>query len=99
MRMKLTAQQIVEKDFKKSMKGYNVDEVDTFLNMIIEDYELFEQQLHAIREENERLKQELSDAQNRRPTTVQPITSNTNVDILRRLSNLEKHVFGSKLSE
>ena len=99
MRMKLTAQQIVEKDFKKSMKGYNVDEVDTFLNMIIEDYELFEQQLHAIREENERLKQELSDAQNRRPTTVQPITSNTNVDILRRLSNLEKHVFGSKLAE
>ena len=99
MRMKLTAQQIVEKDFKKSMKGYNVDEVDTFLNMIIEDYELFEQQLHAIREENERLKQELSDAQNRRPTTVQPVTSNTNVDILRRLSNLEKHVFGSKLSE
>ena len=75
-----------EKDFKKSMKGYNVDEVDTFLNMIIEDYEQFEQQLHAIREENDRLKQELADAQNRRPTTVQPVTSNTNVDILRRLS-------------
>ena len=99
MRMKLTAQQIVEKDFKKSMKGYNVDEVDTFLNMIIEDYEIFEQQLHAMREENERLKQELADAQNRRPTTVQPVASNTNVDILRRLSNLEKHVFGSRLSE
>ena len=99
MRMKLTAQQIVEKDFKKSMKGYNVDEVDTFLNMIIEDYEIFEQQLNAIREENERLKQELADAQNRRPTAVQPVASNTNVDILRRLSNLEKHVFGSKLAE
>ena len=40
MRMKLTAQQIVEKDFKKSMKGYNIDEVDTFLNIIIEDYEI-----------------------------------------------------------
>ena len=99
MRMKLTAQQIVEKDFKKSMKGYNIDEVDTFLNIIIEDYEIFEQQLHVMREENERLKQELADAQLRRPTATQPTVSNTNVDILRRLSNLEKHVFGSKLSE
>lgn len=97
--MKLTAQQIVEKDFKKSMKGYNIDEVDTFLNMIIEDYEVFEQQLNMMHEENERLKQELAEAQNRRPTATQPIASNTNVDILRRLSNLEKHVFGSKLSE
>ena len=99
MRMKLTAEQIVEKDFKKSMKGYNIDEVDTFLNMIIEDYEIFEQQLQVMREENERLKQELADAQLRRPTATQPVASNTNVDILRRLSNLEKHVFGSKLSE
>ena len=99
MRMKLTAQQIVEKDFKKSMKGYNIDEVDTFLNIIIEDYEAFEQQLNLLKEENERLKQELTEAQNRRPTTTQPIASNTNVDILRRLSNLEKHVFGSKLAE
>ena len=99
MKMKLTAQQIVEKDFKKSMKGYNVDEVDTFLNMIIEDYEIFEQQLNVMREENERLRQELADAQLRRPTATQPVASNTNVDILRRLSNLEKHVFGSKLSE
>ena len=96
--MKLTAQEIVEKEFKKSMKGYNVDDVDTFLNDIIEDYEFFEKQLQEIREENERLKQELAGVQSRRPVT-QPQTSTTNFDILQRLSNLEKHVFGSKLSE
>ena len=100
MRMKLTAEQIVEKDFKKSMKGYNIDEVDTFLNIIIEDYEIFEQQLQVMREENERLKQEMANT-SRKSSTPPPPTgaSNTNFDILKRLSNLEKHVFGSKLYE
>lgn len=96
--MKLTAQEIVEKEFKKSMKGYNVDDVDTYLNDIIEDYENFEKQLQELREENERLKQELSGSQVRKPAP-QLQTSTTNFDILQRLSNLEKHVFGSKLSE
>jgi DivIVA domain-containing protein len=101
--MKLTAQQIVEKEFKKSMKGYHVDEVDTFLNDIIEDYEAFEGQLVALKEENARLKKELEMAQIQatqvRKPAVQATTSTTNYDILQRLSNLEKHVFGSKLSE
>ncbi|MDZ5608797.1 cell division regulator GpsB, partial [Bacillus pseudomycoides] len=34
------------------------------------------------------------------PTPVaQPVYNNTNTDILKRLSNLEKAVFGSKLYE
>ena len=99
-KMKLTAQQIVEQDFKKSMKGYNVDEVDTFLNTIIEDYETFEKELTALREENMRLKQEVGELQTRRPVAAAATPTNTtNFDILKRLSNLEKHVFGSKLSE
>lgn len=99
MRMRLTAEQIVEKEFKKSMKGYNVDEVDTFLNIIIEDYEEFEQQMNALKEENARLKKEIEELQSKRAVATQPSTNSTNFDILKRLSNLEKHVFGSKLYE
>lgn len=98
MSMKLTAQEIVEKEFKKSMKGYHVDDVDTFLNDIIEDYEAFETLVQQLNEENEQLKQQLKDVQIRRPAT-QPQATSTNFDILKRLSNLEKHVFGSKLTE
>ncbi len=98
MSMKLTAQEIVEKEFKKSMKGYHVDDVDTFLNDIIEDYEAFETLVQQLSDENEQLKQQLTDAQTRRPAT-QPQATSTNFDILKRLSNLEKHVFGSKLSD
>ncbi len=80
------------------MKGYSVDQVDQFLDQIMEDYDAFEKQLNELRVENERLKAELENS-TRRPAPTQPTTTNTNFDILKRLSNLEKHVFGSKLSE
>ena len=82
------------------MKGYNVDEVDQFLDIIREDYDAFTTKIAALEEENERLKQEMANT-SRKSSTPPPPTgaSNTNFDILKRLSNLEKHVFGSKLYE
>ncbi|MEK4229065.1 cell division regulator GpsB [Solibacillus sp. FSL H8-0538] len=97
MNTKLTADYILEKEFKKSMKGYNVDEVDQFLDLIREDYDQFESKLAALQEENERLKAELGNSSRR--SSAPPVTNNTNFDILKRLSNLEKHVFGNKLYE
>lgn len=37
--MKITSMDITNKEFKKSMRGYNCDEVDEFLDKISEDYE------------------------------------------------------------
>ncbi len=37
--MKMTAMDIMNKDFKKAMRGYNMDEVDEFLEQISEEYE------------------------------------------------------------
>ncbi|MBA2872442.1 DivIVA domain-containing protein [Anoxybacillus calidus] len=92
-RIKLTAKDILEKEFKVSMRGYNQDEVDKFLDLIIKDYETFHQQIEELQQENMRLKRQLEEAQKRQSTPA----GTTNFDILQRLSNLEKHVFGSKL--
>jgi len=97
MDIKLTSDYILEKEFKKSMKGYNADEVDQFLDRIREDYDVFEAKLAALEEENARLKAELNTS-SKRPSAA-PVANNTNFDILKRLSNLEKHVFGNKLDE
>jgi len=96
---KLSKNEIYEKDFKTSMRGYNQDEVDQFLDDIIKDYEAFENRIQWLEKETERLKKETTtlNEQTRKPQPTQPPTGNTNYDILRRLSNLEKHVFGSKL--
>jgi cell division septum initiation protein DivIVA len=77
------------------MRGYNQDEVDQFLDIVIKDYEAFQQELDELRQENARLKRQVEELQ-KRPTTP---TGTTNYDILQRLSNLEKHVFGRKLYE
>lgn len=96
---RLTKNEIYEKDFKTSMRGYNQDEVDQFLDDIIKDYEAFETRIEWLEQENERLKKETVtlNEQTRKQPAQQPVSGNTNYDILRRLSNLEKHVFGSKL--
>lgn len=86
---------ILEKEFKKQMKGYNVDEVDQFLDIIMEDYDNFNKMIEELQSENQRLKRELENA-TKKPQVTQNL-GNTNFDILKRLSNLEKHVFGSKL--
>ena len=97
MDIKLTSKDILEKEFKKSVKGYNIDQVDQFLDQIMEDYDNFEQVINELKAENERLKDELSGSTKKQ--TPQPSASNMNYDILKRLANLEKAVFGDKLRE
>lgn len=97
---KLTKNDIYEKEFKTNMRGYNQDEVDQFLDDIIKDYEAFETHI-------QKLEKQLEEVKHSRPSRDDiksgpkpgPATGNTNYDILRRLSNLEKHVFGSKLND
>ena len=51
--MKLTPMDISNKEFKKGFRGYDSDEVDEFINEIIENYE-------ELYKENSRLKENLS---------------------------------------
>lgn len=107
-KLKLTAKDILEKDFKSGIRGYQQEEVDKFLDLIIKDYETFHQEIEHLQQENARMKRLIEEQKGKQPTIVQPIQpaqpaqpvyNNMNTDILRRLSNLEKAVFGSKLYE
>ncbi|MER2000329.1 MAG: cell division regulator GpsB [Lysinibacillus sp.] len=102
MDIKLTANDILEKEFKKSVKGYHVDQVDKFLDEIMEDYQKFEAALAELQQENMRLQEQLSARPRRVEPEVKPVqqaVGTTNYDILKRLANLERHVFGDKLSD
>ena len=102
----LTTKDILQKEFKSAMRGYNVAEVDEYLDMIIRDYESYQKDLSYLQSENERLMSRV-DELTKQAVLAKPTQSNvssvgsgvTNFDILKRLSNLEKHVFGSKLDE
>ena len=89
----LTPQEILDKDFKIDTRGYRPQEVDKYLDTIISDYTKFISMI----DENLRLKQELRDAKDK--IEILKSTSNkevTNVDMLRRISMLEKIVFGDR---
>src|ERR1700730_7132002 len=94
-KVNLTAKDILEKEFKSGMRGYKPEDVDKFLDLVIKDYETFHQEIEDLQQENLRLRKQLEDASRKQLAAQQAGT--TNFDILKRLSNLEKHVFGNKL--
>lgn len=101
---KLTTKDILQKEFKTSMRGYNPTEVDEYLDDVIRDYELYNKELTQLKAENERLLSKVDELTKQATLTkpsysAQPSSTVTNFDILKRLSNLERHVFGSKLDE
>lgn len=87
------------------MRGYDPVEVDEFLDNVIKDYEQYNQDIINLKEENQRLVNKVDQLTQNQATLSRmkqetPKSSAiTNFDILKRLSNLEKHVFGSKLEE
>lgn len=100
----LTTKDILQKEFKPALRGFNTEEVDEFLDLIIRDYESYEKEIASLKNELERAKHSTglsesgSQATNQRSksTTVPQSKGTTNYDILRRLSKLEKAVFGGQ---
>ena len=95
-RVQLNSKEILEKEFKTSIRGYNQRDVDKFLDIIMLDYEALNNEVQQLKEENERFKK--STAQEPEPKkTTQP--QQVNYDVLKRLSNLERAVFGQKTND
>ncbi|MFC5711835.1 cell division regulator GpsB [Thalassorhabdus alkalitolerans] len=99
--IKLSAKDILDKEFKTSMKGYNKDEVDQYLDTIIQDYEAFQERIDELEKEVSKFKKQPVSEGPVQQAKQEPAqtTGSTNYDILKRLSNLEKEVFGKKLYE
>lgn len=98
---------ILQKEFKtKMMNGYDPEEVDEFLDNVIKDYEAYNKELLMLQEENNRLvakMEQMSKVQQAMPRggaqEIPKSAAVTNFDILKRLSNLEREVFGKKLED
>ncbi len=105
-KINFSPEEIVNKDFKQKYRGYDVAEVDPFLDQVIQDYEAFRSRIKTLEQENQRLVTKVDELSrhgestpnaNNFVTTGPSVTANTtNYDILRRISNLERHVFGEK---
>lgn len=96
-------QDILEKEFKIDTRGYRLKEVDQFLDIIIGDYEQFFNIINDLEKEKAdllaeimSLKQELRNSKlSMEVARNNDVPEVTNVDIMRRLSQLEKTVYSS----
>ena len=102
-RLYLTPQEILEKEFKIDARGYRPQEVDKFLDMVIRDYTEYaniirklEKDVKDLTDDNIKLKQEIRRLQEVASTSNEaPSRSMNNVDLLKRISQLEKVVYGN----
>lgn len=104
-RIVLTSRDILEKDFKIDTRGYRPQEVDRFLDMIIKDYEEMnaiirdlEREKKQLVEDNIQLKQEVRNLKTKIDVIAEADGSgnSSNVDVLRRISKLEKIIYGKE---
>lgn len=104
-RILLTVQDILDKEFKVDTRGYRPQEVDKFLDVIIRDYKEMasiikelECDKKSLVDDNIRLKQEVRNLKTKLDLIEEnsngEVPGTTNVDVLRRLSNLEKIIYG-----
>mgnify|MGYP000854032030 FL=1 len=104
--IELNPTDILKKEFKTKMRGYEPEEVDGYLDLVIKDYQTYQEAIDRLTAENARLfkkvdelNRQLSASDNVKESAPQQASAATNYDILKRLSNLERHVFGGKLIE
>ncbi|WP_373780449.1 cell division regulator GpsB [Weissella soli] len=96
-----TRDEIFNKDFKNGMRGYDRADVDSFLDEIMSDYMAYDSNIQelqnkikVLQDQVDEYKKQLSSTSVASAKSAAPMT-NTNMDILKRLSNLERRVFGT----
>lgn len=100
-RFNLRVQEILEKEFHVDLKGYNANEVDSFLDSVIADYHNYDELLSSARSNLAKFEEENRKLQNRIHELEVKISGeeltkrvpSDSVDVLKRLSRLEKAVF------
>ena len=104
-RIVLTSRDILEKEFKIDTRGYRPQEVDKFLDLVIKDYEEYNSIIHDLErekkqliEDNISLKQEVRNLRTKLEVVAESDSSSgtTNADVLRRISKLEKIIYGKE---
>jgi len=96
----LNAKEILEKQFHIDLKGYTTHEVDMFLDLVIEDYESYQNYIEELgghlqryEDENRKLHSRINELELKLKFENDKTGSVDQVDLLKRISNLEKEVF------
>ena len=106
--IKLNAEKILKQVFTPDVKGYDADQVDTFLDQVKEDYQVFESYVAKSRKyivdletQLKRCRDQLSTLEVENARMAQRLegikdsdnVSSGNIDLLQRIDRLERELF------
>ena len=99
--LNLTPEEILNKEFNVDFKGYSPNEVDAFLDNVLEDYQIMEDNVQKLLDEISKLKDQVKSltAKNielegkKMAFDLSNTTSYSSVDVLKRISRLEEIVY------
>ena len=100
-KLNLTAQDILDKEFNVDFKGYSASEVDSFLDVVLDDYQNYDENVAELKSKIEELEKTIADlkAKNLELESKQKVidlantTSYSSVDLLKRVARLEEEVY------
>ena len=100
-KLNLTPETILNKEFETDFKGYNAEQVDAFLDDILEDYQKMEDNVQelldavsSLQEQVKELKSKNLELEGRKMVfDLSNTTSYSSVDVLKRISRLEEYIY------
>ena len=99
-KLNLTPEEILDKSFNVDFKGYSASEVDAFLDQVLEDYQIMEDNVQELLDLIASLQAEIKslNAKNvelegkQKAFDLSNTTSYSSVDLLKRISRLEEEI-------
>ena len=100
-KLNLTPEEILNKEFNVDFKGYSPAEVDAFLDSILEDYQIMEENVQQLLDTVSTLQNQVKELTEKNVELegrkmafdLSNTTSYSSVDVLKRLSRLEELVY------
>lgn len=100
-KINLSVEDILNKEFNIDFKGYSANDVDAFLDIVLEDYQIYEenieelkQTINTLNETIEELKGQCREFESKQKVIdLANTTSYSSVDLLKRVSRLEQEVY------
>ena len=99
----LTPETLLNWDFKVDARGYRPQEVDKALDIVISDYKAYDRKIRSLENQIDELNSEILDLKHKLRNAKESIEivknvdkEITNVDLLRRISQLEKIILGKE---
>lgn len=101
--LNLTAKKIYNKQFDHIYNGYDSEQIDKFLDLVIEDYQTMETNVKELLDLVDQLQQEVlslhsknHQLENDMKINLSNTTQYSNVDLLKRISRLEESLYNTR---